>query len=68
MTDHQHDEHSRSGRVAIVTGARETEEIDAVAATGGNQHVVAVSADVTREEDCARVVDTAREPRRRRCA
>ncbi len=42
----------------VITGAREQHEVAAVAREGG-PHLHALVADVTREEDCARVVDGA---------
>lgn len=53
---------AQAGATVIATAAREGAEIEAVAqagAQGGGAGVVAVQADVTREEDCARVVRTA---------
>jgi NAD(P)-dependent dehydrogenase (short-subunit alcohol dehydrogenase family) len=46
-----------SGCRVVVTAARETREIDAVAAEIGGDQMLALTADVTREEDCARVVE-----------
>lgn len=43
-------------RVAI-TATRQPHEIAAVAAAVGGDHVLALTADMTREEDCARVVE-----------
>jgi NAD(P)-dependent dehydrogenase (short-subunit alcohol dehydrogenase family) len=47
---------ARAGATVIATGARESAELDAVAA---NERVVPMLADVTRDEDCAHVVETA---------
>lgn len=46
-----------AGYRVVITAARETQEIAGVAAEGGAERIVALTADVTREEDCARVVD-----------
>jgi NAD(P)-dependent dehydrogenase (short-subunit alcohol dehydrogenase family) len=46
-----------AGYRVVITAARETQEIANVAAEGGAERIVALTADVTREEDCARVVD-----------
>jgi NAD(P)-dependent dehydrogenase (short-subunit alcohol dehydrogenase family) len=48
---------ARAGATVIATAARELAELDAVAAE--NVDVIPMLADVTRDEDCARVVDTA---------
>jgi 3-oxoacyl-[acyl-carrier protein] reductase len=50
---------AREGAAVIATAARGASEIKAVAA--GEPGVIAVQADVTRAEDCARVVETAME-------
>ena len=54
---------ARAGFRVIATAARERAEIDAVVQeverTFGEGRAIAVLADVTREDDCARVVDTA---------
>lgn len=41
----------------VITAAREAREIEAVAVEAGEGRVVALTADVTRPDDCARVVD-----------
>lgn len=51
---------ARAGCRVVITAAREADEIAQVAAIGG-ERVLALQADVTREEDCARVVATALE-------
>jgi len=43
----------------VITAAREEQEIAAVAMAGGEDRIHALTADVTRDEDCARVVDAA---------
>jgi 3-oxoacyl-[acyl-carrier protein] reductase len=50
---------ARAGYRLVITAAQERNEIDAIAAQAQPDQVVAVVADVTREEDCERVVDTA---------
>jgi NAD(P)-dependent dehydrogenase (short-subunit alcohol dehydrogenase family) len=45
-----------AGCRVVITAARETQEIAALAAEGGAERILALTADVTREEDCARVV------------
>ena len=54
---------ARAGMRVVVTAARETAEIEAVAAEArrdcGEASVLPLSADVTRAEDCVHVVDTA---------
>jgi 3-oxoacyl-[acyl-carrier protein] reductase len=50
-----------AGAQVIATAARETTEIEAVAAEDGSGRIIAMLADVTREEDCARVVAMAQE-------
>ncbi|HEX7600571.1 MAG TPA: SDR family oxidoreductase [Polyangiaceae bacterium] len=50
---------ARAGCRVVVTAARQPEEIAAVAAEAGRERVLAITADVTREEDCARVVEAA---------
>ncbi len=49
---------ARVGCRVVITAAREEDEIAAVAAEGGAS-IHGLVADVTREEDCARVVETA---------
>ena len=49
---------ARVGCRVVITGAREPHEVAAVAREGG-ANIHALAADVTREEDCARVVDAA---------
>lgn len=49
---------ARAGYRVVATAARERAEVEAVAAETGGQ-VLPLVADVTREEDCARVVETA---------
>lgn len=48
----------RAGCRVALTAAREREEIEAVAAEAGPEHALALSADVTREDDCTRVVES----------
>jgi NAD(P)-dependent dehydrogenase (short-subunit alcohol dehydrogenase family) len=48
---------AQSGCRVVVTAAREAREIDAVAAEIGSDRMLAMTADVTREEDCARVIE-----------
>jgi NAD(P)-dependent dehydrogenase (short-subunit alcohol dehydrogenase family) len=48
---------AQSGCRVVITAARATREIDAVAAEIGGDRTFAITADVTREEDCARVVE-----------
>jgi 3-oxoacyl-[acyl-carrier protein] reductase len=48
-----------AGFRVVITAARQTEELAAVAAGEPSGRVVSLQADVTREEDCARVVETA---------
>jgi NAD(P)-dependent dehydrogenase (short-subunit alcohol dehydrogenase family) len=50
---------ARAGYRVIVTAAREAAEIEAIAAEAGDDRVYPLVADVTREEDCERVVDAA---------
>ncbi len=50
---------ARAGYRVLVTAAQEGKEIDAVAAQSQPGQTVPVVADVTREEDCARIVDMA---------
>ena len=50
---------ARSGCRVVITAAREAPEIDAVAVAIGADRALAITADVTREEDCARVVEAA---------
>lgn len=55
---------ARAGASVVATAARERAEIDAVAAAAraelGAERVLPLVADVTREEDCARIVAAAR--------
>jgi NAD(P)-dependent dehydrogenase (short-subunit alcohol dehydrogenase family) len=48
---------TQSGCRVVITAAREAQQIDAVASEIGGDRVLAITADVTREEDCARVVE-----------
>jgi 3-oxoacyl-[acyl-carrier protein] reductase len=48
-----------AGCRVVITAAREEREIAAVVTEGGADQIHAVTADVTREEDCARVVEAA---------
>jgi 3-oxoacyl-[acyl-carrier protein] reductase len=48
---------ARAGARVVVAAARERAEIERVAAEAPKDAVVAVVADVTREDDCARLVD-----------
>jgi 3-oxoacyl-[acyl-carrier protein] reductase len=50
---------ARAGHRVVITAARERSEIDAIAAQAQADQIVPVIADVTREDDCERVVDTA---------
>jgi 3-oxoacyl-[acyl-carrier protein] reductase len=50
-----------SGARVIATAARETSEVEAVAAEDRDGRIVSMIADVTRMEDCERVVAAARE-------
>ncbi len=50
---------ARAGHRVVITAAQERKEIDAVAAQAQPDRIVPVIADVTREADCERVVDTA---------
>jgi 3-oxoacyl-[acyl-carrier protein] reductase len=50
---------ARSGCQVIVTAARERAEIEAVAAEAGTDHVHPIVADVTREDECERVIEAA---------
>jgi NAD(P)-dependent dehydrogenase (short-subunit alcohol dehydrogenase family) len=50
---------ARSGYRVVATAARELAEIEAVAAEAGADRVHPVIADVTREDDCERVVEAA---------
>jgi NAD(P)-dependent dehydrogenase (short-subunit alcohol dehydrogenase family) len=50
---------ARAGYRVVVTAAREAAEIEAIAAEAGVDRVYPLVADVTREEDCERVVDAA---------
>lgn len=48
---------ARAGCCVAITAAREPQEVEAVAAEGGAERILALTADVTREEDCSRVVE-----------
>ena len=50
-----------AGARVIATAAREAEEVEAVAAESGSDRILPIVADVTRDEDCTRVVATAHE-------
>ena len=50
---------ARAGYRVVITAARESTEINSVAAQAPSDQIIPVVADVTREEDCARVVDEA---------
>jgi NAD(P)-dependent dehydrogenase (short-subunit alcohol dehydrogenase family) len=50
---------ARAGNRVLITAARERNEIDAVAAQAQPDQIVPVVANVTREDDCERVVDEA---------
>ncbi len=50
---------ARAGFRVVITAAQERKEIDAVAAQAPSDQIVPVVADVTREGDCARVVELA---------
>lgn len=47
---------ARSGVTVAITALRSRDEIDAVARAAGSGQILALIADVSREEDCARVV------------
>lgn len=49
---------ARAGCHVVVTAAREAAELAAVAAEADADRVLAITADVTRDADCARVVET----------
>ncbi len=48
-----------AGATVVVTAARETAQIEAVAAQAGDGRIIALQADVTQPEDCDRVVKAA---------
>ena len=48
---------ARAGASVVATASRAFAEIEAVASEAGKQHVIAMEADVSRPEDCVRVVD-----------
>jgi NAD(P)-dependent dehydrogenase (short-subunit alcohol dehydrogenase family) len=50
---------ARAGYRVLITAARERSEINAVASQAETDQIIPVVADVTREEDCERVVETA---------
>jgi NAD(P)-dependent dehydrogenase (short-subunit alcohol dehydrogenase family) len=50
---------ARSGYRVVVTAARERDEIEAVAAEAGIDRIFPIVADVTREDECERVVEAA---------
>jgi 3-oxoacyl-[acyl-carrier protein] reductase len=50
---------ARAGYRVVITAAQERSEIDAIAAQAQPDQIVPVLADVTREDDCERVVETA---------
>jgi 3-oxoacyl-[acyl-carrier protein] reductase len=50
---------ARAGYRVVITAARERAEIDAIAAQAQPSQIVSVLADVTREDDCERVVEVA---------
>jgi NAD(P)-dependent dehydrogenase (short-subunit alcohol dehydrogenase family) len=50
---------ARAGHNVVVTAAREPAEIEAIAAQAGRDQILPLVADVTREEECERVVDAA---------
>jgi NAD(P)-dependent dehydrogenase (short-subunit alcohol dehydrogenase family) len=50
---------AQAGYRVVITAAQERTEIDAVAAQAQSDQIIPVIADVTHEEDCERVVDTA---------
>ena len=50
---------AEAGASVIATASRELGEIEAVAATAGETHILPLLADVTCPDDCARVVQTA---------
>ncbi len=50
---------ARAGHRVVITAAQERKEIDAVAAQAQSDQIIPVVADVTREEACERVVETA---------
>src|SRR5262245_29515894 len=50
---------ARSGYRVVVTAARELAEIEAIAAEAGADRVHPMIADVTREDECERVIEAA---------
>jgi NAD(P)-dependent dehydrogenase (short-subunit alcohol dehydrogenase family) len=50
---------AQAGATVLATAARETAELEALTAEAGHGRILAVQADVTRAEDCARVVAAA---------
>jgi NAD(P)-dependent dehydrogenase (short-subunit alcohol dehydrogenase family) len=50
---------ARGGYRVVVTAAQERKEVDAVAAQASSDQIVPAIADVTREDDCERVVELA---------
>jgi 3-oxoacyl-[acyl-carrier protein] reductase len=52
---------ARAGALVVATAAREIAELEAVAAAAAEGRVIPVLADVTRDEDCALVLQAARE-------
>jgi len=52
---------ARAGASVVVTAARRRDEIEAVAREAGEDHLLAVVADVAEPRDCERVVEAARE-------
>jgi 3-oxoacyl-[acyl-carrier protein] reductase len=50
---------ARAGHRVVITAARERNEIDAIAAQAQPDQIIPVVADVTREDDCERVVELA---------
>jgi NAD(P)-dependent dehydrogenase (short-subunit alcohol dehydrogenase family) len=50
---------ARAGHNVVITAAREPAEIEAIADQAGRNRVLPLLADVTREEECERVVDAA---------
>jgi 3-oxoacyl-[acyl-carrier protein] reductase len=48
-----------AGAAVVATASRQTTELEALAAEGGEEHILPILADVTKEEDCARVAQAA---------
>jgi 3-oxoacyl-[acyl-carrier protein] reductase len=48
-----------AGAAVVATASRQTAELEALAAEGGEEQILPILADVTKEEDCARVTAAA---------